>query len=410
MQISIEGGGAELRLKRLSLGHYGKLFVSGQRYKHIFENFKRRNINGFPCGGQGKWHPELTFSLAQRKSMQKESKTEGLPEQLCHPELDSGSSHRNITPLPEKITNITSTSCTAKRQVKGDFVPPKESETEWLPKQLCHPELGSGSCQRYIIPNKKKINNISFASNSAKRHVKGDLVSRRVAFTLAEVLITLGIIGVVAAMTLPALIAKHNKNVVETKLKKFYTTMNQAILLSENKNGDKKYWTQIFKDADGNTVNDEGTNIAYTKESLENFYNTYLKDFLNVTETKIATVTREDNSTGSYLLLYFADGSSAAMSYGGSDYMYCITAKYLEDSYVYGTGRAKLGRECFMFGFYPKGSSSARSKYFKDKGVEPYIDYSWDGTKEGLKTKAVNYAKLIQLNGWKIPDDYPIKF
>ena len=31
-------------------------------------------------------------------------------------------------------------------------------------------------------------------------------------FTLAEVLITLGIIGVVAAMTLPGLIAKHRKN------------------------------------------------------------------------------------------------------------------------------------------------------------------------------------------------------
>ncbi len=31
---------------------------------------------------------------------------------------------------------------------------------------------------------------------------------RRIAFTLAEVLITLGIIGVVAAMTLPALIQK----------------------------------------------------------------------------------------------------------------------------------------------------------------------------------------------------------
>lgn len=35
------------------------------------------------------------------------------------------------------------------------------------------------------------------------------------AFTLAEVLITLGIIGVVAALTMPALIANHRKTVVE---------------------------------------------------------------------------------------------------------------------------------------------------------------------------------------------------
>lgn len=40
------------------------------------------------------------------------------------------------------------------------------------------------------------------------------------AFTLAEVLITLGIIGVVAAMTLPTLIQNHQKQVYATQLKK----------------------------------------------------------------------------------------------------------------------------------------------------------------------------------------------
>ncbi len=39
-------------------------------------------------------------------------------------------------------------------------------------------------------------------------------------FTLAEVLITLGIIGIVAAMTIPGLIAKHQKIVTATQLKK----------------------------------------------------------------------------------------------------------------------------------------------------------------------------------------------
>lgn len=48
-------------------------------------------------------------------------------------------------------------------------------------------------------------------------------------FTLAEVLITLGIIGIVAAITIPGLITKYRRSVVETKLKKFYSTMNQAI-------------------------------------------------------------------------------------------------------------------------------------------------------------------------------------
>ena len=51
------------------------------------------------------------------------------------------------------------------------------------------------------------------------------------AFTLAEVLITLGIIGIVVALTLPTLIQNHRNQVVETRLKKFYSTINQAITL-----------------------------------------------------------------------------------------------------------------------------------------------------------------------------------
>ena len=49
------------------------------------------------------------------------------------------------------------------------------------------------------------------------------------AFTLAEVLITLGIIGVVAAMTLPTLVGEYQKKQTATQLKKFYSIMQQAI-------------------------------------------------------------------------------------------------------------------------------------------------------------------------------------
>ena len=40
------------------------------------------------------------------------------------------------------------------------------------------------------------------------------------AFTMAEVLITLGILGIVIAMTLPALIKKYQNVVILTALKK----------------------------------------------------------------------------------------------------------------------------------------------------------------------------------------------
>ncbi len=47
-------------------------------------------------------------------------------------------------------------------------------------------------------------------------------------FTLAEVLITLGIIGVVAAMTVPTLVAKYQEKVTVNKLKKMYSVLTQA--------------------------------------------------------------------------------------------------------------------------------------------------------------------------------------
>ena len=59
---------------------------------------------------------------------------------------------------------------------------------------------------------------------------------------MAEILITLGIIGVVAAMTIPVLIANHKKQEVVTKLEKVYTVMNQAIKMSEVENGAVEHW------------------------------------------------------------------------------------------------------------------------------------------------------------------------
>lgn len=52
---------------------------------------------------------------------------------------------------------------------------------------------------------------------------------RIMAFTLAEVLITLGIIGIVAAMTLPSVINKIQNKDKTARLKKFYSSINQAV-------------------------------------------------------------------------------------------------------------------------------------------------------------------------------------
>jgi len=51
---------------------------------------------------------------------------------------------------------------------------------------------------------------------------------KKLGFTLAEVLITLGIIGVIAAITMPTLINNSNKAVAVTALKRAYAILSQA--------------------------------------------------------------------------------------------------------------------------------------------------------------------------------------
>ena len=57
-------------------------------------------------------------------------------------------------------------------------------------------------------------------------------MAKRFGFTLAEVLITLGIIGVVAAMTIPTLISNTNGAQFKSAYKKALSTLNQAILMN----------------------------------------------------------------------------------------------------------------------------------------------------------------------------------
>ena len=59
-------------------------------------------------------------------------------------------------------------------------------------------------------------------------------IIKKCAFTLAEVLITLGIIGVVAAITIPSLMAATQEASLVPKVKKTYSTLAQALKLASN--------------------------------------------------------------------------------------------------------------------------------------------------------------------------------
>src|SRR5574344_1534418 len=93
---------------------------------------------------------------------------------------------------------------------------------------------------------------------------------RNFAFTLAEVLIVLGIIGIVAALTIPTLMMNAQKHEYVTGLKKFYSTWNNGFAqLLADEGVQELEDTSVFQ---GMTVDECSTNNA-TDTSCEPFFN-----------------------------------------------------------------------------------------------------------------------------------------
>ena len=226
--------------------------------------------------------------------------------------------------------------------------------------------------------------------------------SRKIAFTLAEVLITLGIIGVVAAMTLPTLMANHRKKVVETKLEKIYSVMNQAINLTNAEYGDVTNWI-----IDCGSSNSPTCSI----DEAENWFNSTIGKHLETLKTG-----KTKNKTDDILLIYLKDGSIL----GVTNYIYDMVFYVNSDA----ISNKQSGKNYFLFRFNPillshQNNEEAQKdlKYSLKPTFEPYSNY-WNGTREQLIdghsfSCAQNHAfcaKLIQYDGWKISKDYPVKF
>ena len=98
-------------------------------------------------------------------------------------------------------------------------------------------------------------------------------------FTLAEVLITLAVIGIVAAISLPSLVANYNEKAWETERMAFQARMFQAISQIKNLGGFGEY-KAANQDSEGKDTADE----AFILEGLSKYY-------------KIPTVCNKDNLT-----------------------------------------------------------------------------------------------------------------
>lgn len=209
-------------------------------------------------------------------------------------------------------------------------------------------------------------------------------------------MITLGIIGVVASLTMPALIANHKKQEVVTKLKKVYSVMNQAINASVAEYGDVESWAM--------DCGQSGSSTCSTDETIV-WYNTYIGKHL-----QIASLEKDKD----VFRIYLNDGGILEVTNYIYDMGFYVNKKALLNK--------KAGVNHFAFRFNPvlvTGQEESVNKYTVKPTFEPYT-YSWDGTREKLLKNGNKYgcaeeyhafcAKLIQYEGWQIPKDYPLRF
>ncbi len=207
-------------------------------------------------------------------------------------------------------------------------------------------------------------------------------------FTLAEVLITIGVIGVVAALTLPVLISNHRKQVIETRLQKFYTTFNQAILLAENKYGEVEYWDNADLDSPSGSID---------------WFNKYLAEFF----TSKDIIVLPNYSYTRYIKL--SDGSAFGMRFGDKssvtnfDIYFFPNVSDIEYCMVNSSGSASrdcCGRKYFTFRFTPQNRLKPYGNNIDTISRETLINYCSSTNK--------NYCTaLIMRDGWKILKSYP---
>jgi len=125
------------------------------------------------------------------------------------------------------------------------------------------------------------------------------------AFTLAEVLITLGIIGVVAAMTMPTLMNQTNGAQYKAAYKKALSALSQAITLNVALDGGS-FADTVEGTAGATTKPASGDSVASILASRMNIVKASGKDTYAFTDSN--TVAEEKAITDADTFLYFNDG------------------------------------------------------------------------------------------------------
>lgn len=202
------------------------------------------------------------------------------------------------------------------------------------------------------------------------------------AFTLAEVLITLGVIGVVAAMTMPVLIQNHQKRFAATRLKHFSSLMQQAAKMREN---------DIIN---GSLIEMSPTEVKkFNSDDMEKFYNIYFAPYVKTNSTlKVnrGLAVQLANGSGVFFirdLLGTASVTSNMYLTFCTEYKYCTN---IEDH------KAVDGRHTFSL--WAGGTVPREYKYSA---------WTRETLLENARKNKYYCSALIEYDGWEIKDDYP---
>ena len=206
------------------------------------------------------------------------------------------------------------------------------------------------------------------------------------AFTLAEVLITLGIIGVVAAMTMPSLMQHYKRQQATARIKKFVSVINQALISAENDLGPREDW--VIGEMDNS-------------DSAYNFLNTYIKPYIKSADIEKRTLFGRNMAT-----LRFVDGSQMSVKVGACyDIWYDINGE---------KGPNEKGKDIFVFILCKNGgcnfnSNQVRGFYCAPTGEQfPTHEQLIDNCKN-YRTDGGNWCTiLLEQNGYEFPKDYPL--
>ncbi len=205
---------------------------------------------------------------------------------------------------------------------------------------------------------------------------------------------------------MPALVQNHKKHVVETRLQKFYSTMNQAIKLSEVENGSAKDWDRIKLVS---VYDDSGKFLFNKSVNTMEWYNKYLKGHLNVLKVE------KSNNFEESIAIYFPDGSLAHVSATWIFYPDVKDFKLSEKDGLIDRDRSLSGKKYFVFSFN-SFNNDCKLGQFVPYGICAYQDEQGIknepsvGCQESVSNERALCTLLIARNGWKIPHDYPIKF